>query len=59
MQGTDGMLKTCMLSTRINNMRQSQLSDSGQTFEHRVLDYIQKQTSGYIDKSKYWIIDYL
>ena len=40
-------------------MRQSQLSDSGQTFEHRVLDYIQKQTSGYIDKSKYGIIDYL
>ena len=58
-KSTDGMLKSCMTGTGIDHRCQSQLVDAVETLEQRMLNDAVEQSTRYLDKSEYRVVDNL
>ena len=59
MESTQRMLETGVASTWIDDRCQSQLADAIQSLKKRVLHNAVEQSARHLDKSEYWIVDYL
>ena len=57
MERSQGMLETCVLSTRIDHIRQTELLDAAKAVEGGMIDDIKQQSAWYADEAKYGIID--
>lgn len=57
MEGSNGMLEAGVLCSWIDHTGESELLDTAQTIEVRVLDDVEKQSLGNANKSEYGVVD--
>ena len=57
-EGSDGMLKTRVLSSRINHVGHTQLLDAGESLHQRMLNDIKQKTLRNLDESEHRVVNY-
>jgi hypothetical protein len=57
-EGTDGMLKTRVLGSRINHVGHTQLLDAGESLHQRMLNDIKQKTLRNLDESEHRVVNY-